>query len=181
MTKTIRDFNLAYGVKLTAMLATIGSVGFYVSQRYTIGIDTQDFRCLDEMVFIIDRWERPAATEIERNDYVAVTLTSAQTPANAKFAPGHVMVKRAVATDAGDEVEISRDGIHFSNGEEIWSHGTALEAAPMLGRKIEDFERTEVLGPGELFIMGDKINSYDGRYYGPVTEAQIVGTVVWAW
>jgi len=179
--KTIHDFSWRFGVKLVAMIAALGGTAAYASARYTIGLDTQEHRCLDEWIYVIDTWKRPTADDVQRFDYVAVALTAEQTPANAKWRPGHVMVKRAVATDPGDQVEITREGINFSHGEEIWAHGTALEAAEMIGSTPEAFEREFQLAEGELFLMGDKVNSYDGRYYGPVREEQIVGTVLWAW
>ena len=50
----------------------------------------------------------------------------------------------------------------------------------MLGVTPESFERAFTLGKGELFMMGDDPLSYDGRYYGPITDSQIVGRVLWA-
>lgn len=179
--KTIKDFSWRYGVKLVALIAALGGSAAYASSRYTIGLDTQDTRCLDEWFYVIDTWKKPTADDVERHDYVAVRLTTDQIPRNAKFGTGHVMVKRAMATEPGDQIQITREGINFSHGSEIWAHGTALEAAEKLGSTPEAFEREIQLGSGELFLMGDNPNSYDGRYYGPVREDQIVGTVLWAW
>lgn len=179
--KTIKDFNWRFGVKLAALIAGLGAGAAYASSRYTIGLDTQTHRCLDEWIFVIDKWKKPTAFDVSRNDYVAFAISAAQTPPNALFAPGHVMVKRAVATDAGDLVTIDTDGISFSHGSEIWAHGTALEAAASLGSSQEEYVREFALSAGQLFMMGDNEMSYDGRYYGPINESQIVGSVVWAW
>lgn len=178
--KTIKDFSWRYGVKQLALIAALGGSAAYASSRYTIGLDTQDTRCLDEWFYVIDTWNKPKAEDVERLDYVAVRLTQDQIPRNAKFGTSHVMVKRALATDLGDEIQITQQGINFSHGNEIWAHGTALEAAEKLGATPESFEREIHLNNGELFLMGDNANSYDGRYYGTVQEDQIVGTVLWA-
>lgn len=178
--KTIKDFDWKVGARIAAIVAVIGASYAYLGSRYSIGLDTQEYRCLDEWIFVIDTWNVPDARDVDRNQYLAVRLTPDQTPENALWPPGMVMVKRAVATDEGDIVSISRDGISFSHGDEHWQHGTGLEAAESVGNSIEQFERELTLREGEVFMMGDNPMSYDGRYYGPISEDQIVGTVIWA-
>ncbi|MBU2959149.1 S26 family signal peptidase [Paracoccus sp. 1_MG-2023] len=178
--KTLKDFDWLIGAKVLGICTVLGTGFAYASQRYVIGLDTQDTRCLDEWFFVIDTWARPSAAEVRLNDYIAVALTPEQTPPHAKWKPGHVMVKRAVATRAGDRIEISGTGAMFSHGAEAWRHGTALEAAPALGLDVAALTREIVLEEGELFLMGDHPMSYDGRYYGQVDEEQIVGAVLWA-
>lgn len=178
--KTFKDFNWKIGAKVFAICMVIGAGYAYASQRYVIGLDTQDYKCLDDWFFVIDTWNRPTADEVSRNQLIAVVLTDAQTPANALWKPGQVMVKRAVATDPGDVIDVSPDGIRFSNGGEHWQHGTALEAARAIGTSEDALTRQITLTQGELFLMGDNPMSYDGRYYGPVNEDQIVGSVLWS-
>lgn len=178
--KTLKDFNWKVGAKVFALCTVIGTGYAYASQRYVIGLDTQEYRCLDDWIFIIDTWDRPNAREVERNDLLAVVLTDAQTPTSALWRTGQVLVKRAVATDPGDVVDISAGGVAFAHGEDHWTHGTALEAAPALGLSEEALTRQLTLSQGELFLMGDNPMSYDGRYYGPVREEQIVGSVLWS-
>ena len=177
--KTLKDFNWKVGAKVFAVCTAVGMGYAYASQRYVIGLDTQEYKCLDDWIFIIDTWDRPGAADVERNDLVAVVLTDAQTPANALWGPGQVMVKRAVAKP-DDVADISARGIAFKRGEEHWTHGTALEAAPALGISEEDLTRQITISQGELFLMGDNPMSYDGRYYGQVSEGQIVGSVLWS-
>ena len=177
--KTIKDFNWKIGIKVFGLCTLIGSGYAYASQRYVVGLDTQDHRCLDEWFYVIDTWKKPAADDVDRNDYIAVVLTADQTPANAKWAPGHVMVKRAVATP-GDVVSINEDGAEFTRGLEHWHHGSGLEAATALGMTPDALKRQITLSEDELFLMGDNDMSYDGRYYGQVNEQQIVGSVIWA-
>lgn len=178
--KTLKDFNWKVGAKVFALCTVIGAGYAYASQRYVIGLDTQDFKCLDHWIFVIDTWDRPSADQVDRNDLIAVVLTDAQTPSNALWGAGQVMVKRAVATDPGDMIDVSADGIRFTHGAEHWQHGTALEAATALGKSEADLTRQMTLAQGELFLMGDNPMSYDGRYYGPVSEKQIVGSVLWS-
>lgn len=118
--KTIKDFNWKIGAKIVAICTVIGAGYAYASQRYVIGLDTQNHRCLDEWFFVIDTWNKPTADQVDVNDYIAVILTAEQTPANAKWGPGQVMVKRAVATRPGDIIDIDDDGAHFTRGSEHW-------------------------------------------------------------
>ncbi len=178
--KTLKDFNWKVGAKVGAIIVFLGAGYAYAGSRYTVGLDTQDSRCLPEWVYIIDTWQKPKAADIKRDDYVAVTLTAAQTPKNALWRPGQVMVKRAEASQPGDQVKITSDGVTFQRGAQTWEWGTGLEAARLIGGTPEQFEREITIEPGQIFLMGDHLNSYDGRYYGPVDENQIVGKVVWA-
>jgi len=178
--KTLKDFTWRYGVRLGVLLAGLAATATYAASRYTVGLDTQDTRCLDEWVYVIDTWDRPKAEEVGRDDYLAVVLTAGQTPHAAKWPLNQVMVKKALATAPGDEIEVTTAGVLFRHGSEAWSHGTALAAAWLLGASPERFVRSFTLAPGQLFMMGDNPLSYDGRYYGPISETQIVGRVLWA-
>lgn len=178
--KSIKDFSWKFGLKLAAMIGAIGAVTVYVGERYTVGLDTQTNRCLPEWIYIIDTWDRPAASEVEKDDYIAVVLTDAQIPKNALWKSGQVMVKRAMATKPGDHVSITKDGVQFERDGVKWTHGTALEAAKLLGHTEDDYVRSITLKDGELFLMGDNPMSYDGRYYGAANENQILGRVLWA-
>ena len=178
--KTVKNFTWAHGVKLVALLLVLGGTAAYAANRYTVGIDTQDTRCLDEWLYVIDTWDKPTADQIRRNDYIAVILTPHQTPPGAKWPAGQVLVKRAVATQPGDLIDVTLSGVRFRHGVNTWTHGTALQATRLLGTTPASYVRSFTLAPGELFVMGDNPLSYDGRYYGPIAENQIVGTVLWA-
>lgn len=173
---------LTIGYLLRFLLAVICLLGvlLYGTTRLIVGLDTQDYSCLDQRVFFIDTQTRPTAADLEVGDLVAVRLTDAQRPATATWEPRTIMVKRVEASVPGTRITVSRDGISFELDGKRWTHGTALESAAKLGRSEASFERTFELKPGELFLMGDNPMSYDGRYYGPVTEAQVVGAVLWA-
>ncbi len=177
--KSLRTFTWGFGLRLAALIVLLCNSAAYAASRYVIGLDTQEIRCLEERVYVIDTWVKPTAKEIRRNDYVALILTDAQRPRSAKWRRGQIMVKRVVAAP-GDHVSVTRHGVMFSNGPQAWSHGTGLAAAPMLGASPESFERVFTLAEDELFMMGDNPLSYDGRYYGPITDSQIVGRVLWA-
>lgn len=177
--KSLRTFTWQYGIKLAAVVAALAGTATYAANRYVIGLDTQDTRCLEEWVYVIDTWSIPTAADVQVNDYIAIVLTQHQTPATAKWRFGQVMVKRAMAT-AGDHVEVTLEGVRFSNDRGNWSHGSGLQAAQLLGQTTDTYLKHYKLSDDQLFTMGDNPISYDGRYYGPISENQIVGSVVWA-
>lgn len=54
--KTLKDFDWRIGAKVLGICTVLGTGFAYASQRYVIGLDTQDARCLDEWFFVIDTW-----------------------------------------------------------------------------------------------------------------------------
>ena len=165
--------------RFLGLVAVLAAAAFYVSERYTLGIDFQKYRCLPEIVYLIDTWSTPTASEIDQGDYIAVRLDPAQLP-DYVTRTNQVWIKRVVAKEPGTVMQVRRDGVFFELGGERWRHGTALEGAERLGRSEAEFVRDVTLGEGEMFLMGDLPLSYDARYFGAVSEANVVGTVLFA-
>lgn len=179
--KTLKDFNLAAAIKLCILIAALAAAALYVKARYTIGVDTQTYRCLDQKWFIIDRWNKPTISELEQGDLVVLAMRASQRPANAKWPDGQVMVKRLLAGSSGTTMKVTPNRISFTDKDgQQWSWGTGLEAAELLGHTEAELTREETLSDGEMFLMGDKPFSFDSRYYGKAYEDQIIGTVLWA-
>jgi len=170
-----------FAIKAVLVLGSIFAFYIYVAERYTFGIDSQKERCLNYRYFLIDRWQRPTAAELSKDELLAVHLTEKQRPPTARWTTDVVMVKRVVASEPGTIASVRRTGISFTHDGKTWTHGTALETARRLGHPEEFYERDFVLGVGQFFFMGDNPHTYDSRYYGPLDEEMIVGRVVWAW
>lgn len=85
--------------------------------------------------------------------------------------PGDRFIKRVAATRGqvvcgrGDELSI--DGV-------IVVHRLERDAA---GRDLPRWEGCRGLGEGEFLLLGDSADSFDGRYWGPVSAQAIEG--VW--
>ena len=176
---TARPIKTAATARFLGLVAALGAAAFYVSERYTLGIDFQKFRCLPEIVYLIDTWSTPTASEIEKGDYIAVHLDPEQLPAYVTRTD-QVWIKRVVANEPGTVMEVRHDGVFFEKDGERWRHGTALEGAERLGRSEAEFVRDETLAEGEMFLMGDLPLSYDARYFGAVSEDNVIGTVLFA-
>jgi conjugative transfer signal peptidase TraF len=85
--------------------------------------------------------------------------------------PGDRFIKRVVAARGqvicGRGGEIAIDGISVV-------HRLERDAA---GRDLPRWEGCRVLGQGEFLLLGDTADSFDGRYWGPVSAQAIEG--VW--
>ena len=100
-------------------------------------------------------------------DYSAGDIISIKMP------NGDYYIKRIVAAE-GDTVEL-KDGCLYVNGvkeQSQWAVGSTEE-------QDEDISYPLTLGRGQYFALGDnREGSIDSRTYGPVSAAQIRGTVI---
>ena len=80
------------------------------------------------------------------------------------------LIKRVVAV-AGDQVEV-RDG-------QLWRNGTPAEpdwAREPMAYALDPF----VVPAGEVLVLGDNRNaSLDSHLWGPLPEADLIGTAIW--
>lgn len=73
-----------------------------------------------------------------------------------------------------DAVEVTLDEAVMINGQ---LRATGLAQADRLGRPRAAFAGKGVLGENAYWFMGDTPQSFDSRYWGPVTREQIIGRV----
>jgi len=90
---------------------------------------------------------------------------------------GIPLLKRAVAI-AGDRVCRSAGGV-FVNGEAV---AEALER-DQDGGSLPVWEGCFALFEGQFFVVQPHPFSFDSRYFGPVSECQIIGVAhaIWTW
>lgn len=144
-------------------LAVVVALGAYLGARFAIGVDDQVHRCLPPYrVFLVDRRDRA----IPRGALVAFHARGLAP----YFADGTVVIK-AVAGVPGDRVEVTPEVVRV-NGK---AGGEGLALARTLGKRPEDFVRTETVPPGHLWVMGASPDSFDARYWGMLPETQVVG------
>ena len=91
------------------------------------------------------------------------------------------MMKQVVAAHH-DVVSVTDEGVTIN--EILLPYSQPVEADSM-GRPLPRFRVTDhVLAASELLLMSDtNSRSFDGRYFGPVHQAQIQSTVypIWTW
>ncbi|RYD84326.1 MAG: S26 family signal peptidase [Verrucomicrobiaceae bacterium] len=84
---------------------------------------------------------------------------------------GKLLIKR-IAAGEGDRVCRLSDAISI-NGFWVVSAKTSTST----GAKLPAWEGCQVLSAGDVFLLGDTANSYDGRYFGVTHQNEILGQV----
>jgi signal peptidase I len=88
----------------------------------------------------------------------------------AGYDPAAALIKRVVAV-AGDQVEV-RDGVLWRNGEPVARDWNGEPMAYSLGPLT--------VPRGQVLVLGDNRNaSLDSHLWGPLPEAEVIGTAVW--
>ena len=112
--------------------------------------------------------------DVNRGDVVVFERPPTEPPSEIKD-----LIKRVVGLP-GDKVSI-RDGKVYINGrvlEEPYVHGlqTVLDSCPITYVPGIDTKAGFKVPEGDLLVLGDnRINSHDGRCFGPIDEDLVVG------
>ena len=86
-------------------------------------------------------------------------------------------------TDAGDRflkrIAATQGDLVCANGDQIVAAGRTLTrlSRDRYGSALPHWDGCRRLGPGEVLLLGDTPDSFDGRYWGPTPIDQIEG--VW--
>lgn len=132
--------------------------------RYKIGIDPQNERCLpNNFIYLIDFKD----LKLERNAIYAFHAKGL----NPLFKDGTRMLKILVALP-GDTVEINKNYEILVNGTFITS---GLQQTERIGRSKDSFIGKTVLKENQLWFLGESINSFDSRYWGAANTDQLIG------
>ena len=157
--------NKVFWAKALGLLAVVASMGYAFQSRFQIGIDPQKTLSMEKRVFLIDTKDQ----HLERGG-IFVFKTQGAEPV---YADGTELVKRVVGMP-GDRVEITPYFDILVNGERVarglW-HLRQLEQ----GEVRKKFTGTRVLNDNEYWVTGRSFKSFDSRYFGPITSAQIKG------
>lgn len=151
-------------LKGVTILSMIVIAGAWFGNRFYIGLDPQDEKCLPWTVFLVDT----ADQSISQGDYFAYSARGMQ-PA---LENGVVALKQAAATsDMSVDVGLNETLIQ---GNE-WVNGGIHLADRLPDAHAQDFVRSLRVPEGEIFAMGTEPVSYDSRYWGTVKQDQLVG------
>lgn len=115
-----------------------------------------------------------------RGEIIAFQIPAMGRPYAAAHMPPLIragIIKR-IAAGQGDRVcTTGPEGLAI-NGKPI----APIVAADQFGRSLPHWRDCRTLRAGEYFVYSDRIpNSYDSRYYGPVTTSDIIGTYRPVW
>ena len=166
-------FSLSQGQRVFLLRASLISVlgylsALYLSDRVRIGYDGQDIPCLPWRVFVA--WLGAPALPDQLVAFRSVGIAPV-------LPDGTVIVKR-VAAVAGDRIRIADGVLYVNDVERAHFSPNTLRA---LKKSADAFDRSYVLGAGELLVLGDSPVSYDSRYWGPISSSQVMGRAWGVW
>lgn len=174
------------------------------SERYRVLYDSAEgVNCLPYSLFLIDLQDR----DVGRGEYAAFFTT--QLAPFYRLEPGviqqlrdgrqqrivvdqrgvvidgeyrGVAVIKEVAGIDGDHIVVNDHGVHVNGAHK----GVLLHAAEggklfAMGRRSSEYWRDERVPPGHLWMMGTHERSYDSRYWGYITNEQIIGRAIPLW
>jgi conjugative transfer signal peptidase TraF len=99
-----------------------------------------------------------------------------QLAARRRYVPANVPLVKRVAAAKGDRL--------CASGRTITINGRTAAVrrrADAAGRTMPWWRGCRVLGPGEIFLLMDSPNSFDGRYFGITRRPDLVGRAVLLW
>jgi conjugal transfer pilin signal peptidase TrbI len=155
-----------FALRALMVLTLLMVTGGYLCDRFRIGIDDQQARCLGPTRwYLIDTHDqRPT-----RGQLVAFAATDGMAP---YFTPGQTVIKRVVGVP-GDRVSVDAEGTTI-NGIALPNSDPAL--AGTLQRPSAVFFRQTLMVPeGQFWVMGDTRDSFDARYWGLLSVQQVRG------
>lgn len=156
--------NLPFLIKMAGVASIIVIAGAAFTSRYHLGYDSQEVKCIGNYsFFLVDRKD----TQLTRGNIYAFSAEGVEP----YFDDGTQFVKILVGLP-GDHIQITDDERVLVNGEDV---GGGLILAEDLGLTTDGFVGEAVLEEGHYWFMGETPYSFDSRYWGTVTEEQIIG------
>ncbi len=159
------SLNATFILKLIFVAAALCFIGSCLILRYRIGVDSQQHPCLpDHRVYLIDLKDKT----VTRDGLYAVK-TTAQQP----YLPHDTWLVKRVVGLPGDVVRTRKEGVYIN--EKRVSEGYALTSLSDI--EPIDYQQPRTLQSDELWLVGDTEDSYDARYWGPISTHQVEGRV----
>lgn len=126
----------------------------------------------------IGLWRIHPGARVRMNDMVLAHTPESvrQLAARRHYLPANVPLLKRIAGRDGDEVCALGYEI-FVNGRRV----TQRRGADRKGRSLPWWTGCERLRDGRVFLLMDAPDSFDGRYFGPISETAIIGKAVPLW
>lgn len=155
----------SFAVPISVFLLVWGAFFFLFAQRFTIGVNQADVSCLQVNVLLVDTSD----TQVEQGELVLIRYHK-----NLMHLEKGARIGKLVAGVPGDEITFSQDML-LVNGMPFTQVSSMRPLLNYLQTKITDYQTTYKLADDEYFLVGDTIQSFDSRYWGPVKATQIIG------
>lgn len=135
-----------------------------VKERYSLSGDPQpdEYGCAPWSMYLVDK---KAVGEPHRGEMVAIKAKGV-----GKWLKDGAVITKFVVGVPGDTVEVKNDRIWVNNQYfgRLWLIGT-------LKKQSGYFDRKEVIPEGQFLAMNVEKTSFDGRYWGYVSNSRIIG------
>lgn len=156
--------------KLTCLLLALIGTGEalrFLGKHYRLGVDLQlEQNCLPARLVVV---KLGAQQSYARGDLLAYRTDRAK-----PYITEQRLMGKRVAGLPGDRYRIERLAFYL-NDQPV---GTLnLCKTKYLARYCDD--REGIVPPNGLMMMADHPNSFDSRYWGPIPQEQVMGTIIW--
>ncbi|MGH8159233.1 MAG: S26 family signal peptidase [Rhodanobacter sp.] len=151
-------FWLILGVGALAMVMVVKRV----ERDWALTFSDETQQSLDHVYFVVHK----ADHHVVRGQYVAFRVG----PGLKRYPEGTGFMKVAVGMP-GDRVQVTACATYV-NGDRV---AGGLDLMKPLGQPATAFERSFIVPPNNLFVVGTRPFSYDSRYWGLVPASRIVG------
>jgi conjugal transfer pilin signal peptidase TrbI len=131
--------------------------------------EAQKAACLPFTVAIV-RYHH--VDEFKRGDIVAFTPPDLQMGDMFK----DKIIVKMIGAIPGDSVVVKNEELSI-NGKVFGPLDIAAKAAKYMHRDASSFERTEVVPPGKLLVVGTLPKTFDSRYWGFLAQDAVLGSV----
>lgn len=123
-------------------------------------------------------WRIAPDAPLQRRDMVAARLAEPWRglAARRRYLPANVPLIKRVAALSGDRICASGGTIFVNDVTAAIRLGSDGAGRPMPG-----WRGCVTLGPGELLLLMEAENSFDGRYFGPTARGDIIGKATPLW
>ncbi len=151
------------GVYMVLVAVVAAPSSYYLLNRFSFGIDSQNYPCIPEYrVYLIDKGDK--------------TITKGKTFAfNSQYIKG-IGIK-FVDGIANDRVSVNSEETTINDS----MVGEGLLLAKEAGHTEKKLTRTGVIPTGYLWMMGRTKVSFDSRYWGVISEKNIIGRAYPIW
>ncbi|WP_100916046.1 signal peptidase I [Pseudoalteromonas spongiae] len=151
-------------IALCLFLLVLGTQFKLFINRFTFSMPNPDSKCLHASMFLVDEKEK----FYTKGDLIAFYFPIENDP-NFKFKAK--FIKKVAATE-GDHVIINPSYV-VVNGETI--RVNMWPVADYLKRDANEYKREFIVQKGQLFMLGETPASYDSRWWGVISEQDILG------
>ena len=123
-------------------------------------------------------WRIEPGARISVGDHVLVEPppTARRLAAQRHYLPANVPMIKAVAAATGDKVCAAGAWIEINDRP-----AASRRAADRLGRKLPWWRGCERLSGGSILPLNPAPDSFDGRYFGPVSKDAVIGKATPLW